>query len=217
MSVAKRKNAGRGLPNIKSQPDELILIKEFTTSDSEYSLSVDDKAYVDFPIGVAKGLAYRNGFKAVGIAVGVLPVLLDGTTKQWGSLKPEFFPDAFIFDGAGIAPALSEKQALNGLWMGHMTVQSNEGVRIDKHPLISFMHVPHTQSAAALQSMHTGAEVKSLGGVLEFSGGDDNFINIKINCIDKTLLVGTATRKNYLYVRLVGAASKGDTTARIQK
>ena len=211
LNLAKTKAGGKGMPAIKAQPDELILIKELTAEDSEYTLSLDDGAYVGIP--VAKALAYRNGFQAVGMAVGVLPVLLDGATPLWGSLKPEYYANPTVFNEPIGTAKLSEANAINGIWWGHFTVQSNEGVRIDKQSLLSWMHIQQTQGSATTQAMFDGSEVKSLGGVIQFSGGDDNFIKIRVQCADKTHLPGNAAHKNYAIVRLIGASLKGETTA----
>lgn len=212
--AAQRSGKRRNMKKIKSQPDEILLLAELNDEQSEYTLILDDKSQSDYPI--SKALAYRNGFKAAGMAVGVLPVPIRDGKLMWGALPPAYFADERVFTEPAGTARLSESEAVQGVWFGHFTVQTNEGIRIDKQPLLSYMTTLQTQSSATAKSMFDGSEVKSLGGVITLSGGDDNYINIKVQCLDKTHIGGNADHKNFIIVRLIGAGLKGETTSAIQ-
>lgn len=211
--ASQRKARKLGLKKIKSQPDELILMMPLSPQESEYNILVDDKAQ-DYP--GAKGLAYRNEFDAVGMAVGVVPVKVVNGELMWGATAPSYFADPAVFTEIAGTANLSESEAIQGIYWGDYSIQTNEGIRIDKQSLISFMHTQQTQTSATTKAMIDGSEVKSLGAVVTFSGGDDNYIRIKIQCKDKTHIAGNADHQNFLCVRLIGAETKGGTTARIQ-
>ena len=104
-------------------------------------------------------------------------------------------------------------------------MQTNEGLRIDRQPLRRFYTSNQTIAGTVLSTDGTnpgtqvlvdqvfGNEYKSLGGIYQVMGGDDNYINIHINTADKTHLAGNAARKNYLMVKLIGAEGKGKVTS----
>lgn len=225
--VAQQVAAANGQTIQKAQPSELILMAALSASEGEYILNFDHDTQQNVA-PITRGIQFRNGFQAMAMAVGILPVKVASGVKYWGAQAPVFFPDPNIFSGAATA-VLTEAQALEGIYMGDWTLQTNEGVRIDRQPLISYRTVEEMQASTRVtgfsgttstfttKPMQIGNEFKSLGGVYTIYGGDDNYIKIKIQCQDKTDLPGVATRSNYLYVRLLGTEVKGGTTAKLQR
>lgn len=221
-NAAKRSGQNPG----KAQPDELFLLAELTNAESEYTISIDQDDQKSIWKG-AKGLAHRNGFKATAMAVGILPVLVNNGKVYFGAQAPSYFPDRNVFSAAA-TNVLTEAQALEGIYMGDVTIQTNEGIRIDEHKLLNWRTVQQTQESLqyttdgtndgshVTSAIQDGSEFKTLGGVMTFMGGDDNYIKIRIRCQDKTDIAGTATRKNYLIIRLLGSNVKGQTTAKTQ-
>lgn len=208
-----------------AQPDELFLLKRLTTSDSEYVVQLDAKIQNSIWSGT-KGLDFRNGFKAAAMSIGVLSVKVASSVEYFGAQLPIYWEDPNVFtDTAG--SVLTESEAVAGIYMGDVTVKTNEGIRMDKHKLIQFRHVPQTQhglvystdgtndSSVTYHNQQDGGEVRSLGGIMTFMGGDDSEIRIRVECQDKTELAGNAARFNYLAIRLIGATVKGATTAQL--
>lgn len=202
----------------KARPGELRLIAPLSPNQSEYILSVDDGKYENYE-AIARGLKYRNGFAANGIAIGVLSVKVNAAGDlMWGSETVHYHIDANYFDeaAADAVNGFSEAEALNCIYTtGLLNVKTNEGVRIEKFPTRRFRTVHTTQHSATTVNESLNHEIKSLGGVLNFKGGDENEISLRFNCVDKTLIAGTATRKNFLVIDLVGSEIKGDTTSRL--
>lgn len=216
-----------GLGVTAAQPDELFLLKPLTTSDSEYVIQLDAKIQNQIWSG-ASGLDFRNGFKAAAMAVGVLSVKVASGVSYFGAQLPIYWEDPNVFtDTAG--SVLTESQAIAGIYMGDVTVKTNEGIRMDKHKLLQWRHVPQTQhglvystdgtnaSSVTNHNQQDGGEFRSLGGIMTFMGGDDSEIRIRVEVQDKTELAGNAARANYLVVRLAGATIKGATTAQLNK
>jgi len=124
-----------------------------------------------------------------------------------------FHPDPNIFpEPAGAGHALSVEQALRSIHLGTHTLQTNEGIRIDKNPNFPFMTIQETQGSGTTQNMLTGLEVKDLGADVRFAGGDENEVIIHTKCDDKTLIGGTDDYNVYVLAFLIGAISKGATT-----
>ena len=217
VNAAQDTATGKGLSRRKARPDELILIVPLSTTESEYEIVLDDSEYRNIPN--AKGLKDRDGFVATGAAIGVLPVPIVNGNEQFTAANPVYYNDPEIFDTPAADPAteLSEAQAINAIHHGRMDVRTNEALRIDNFPLRRFRTVQEPGGSAGDINQETGDEVKSLGAVVSFKGGDDNAIVIRFFCRDKALINGDADRNNYLYVRLIGASVKGDTTASYTK
>lgn len=222
--------AGIGLGKSAAQPDELLLLAQLTATDSEYVIQLDAKIQNNVWSG-ASGLDFRNGFKAAAMAVGILPAKVASGITYFGAQLPIYWEDPAVFDTAASA-VLTESQAVAGVYMGDITLKTNEGIRMDKHKLIQFRHVPQTQhgtvitndgnttpavSTVVYHNQQNGDEVRSLGGIMTFLGGDDSEVRIRVECQDKSELDGPATRNNYLAIRFVGATIKGLTTAMLNK
>lgn len=218
-----------GISKFNSQPDELFLLARLTTSDSEYRISVDHDVQQSI-WGGTKGLAWRNEFYATAMAVGVLPVKVASSVNYFGAQAPLYWPDPNVFSQAATS-VLTEAQALEGIYMGTHTFQTNESVRVDQVKTLGYRTVQQTQNAQIVtgfsgttntnytQNMQTGDEFKYLGNVMKLVGGDDNYISFNIQCADKTNIVGNTggTRVNYLCVRLLGFVVKGGGTTTIRK
>ena len=129
----------------KAQPDELFLLAELSSAESEYTISIDQDDQKRIWKG-AKGLAHRNGFKATAMAIGILPAKVDDDIVYFGAQAPVYYPDRNIFSAAATG-VLTEAEALEGIYMGDVTIQTNEGIRIDEHKLLNWRTVQETQES----------------------------------------------------------------------
>lgn len=200
-----------GLAKSKARPHELILALPIKADEDTYTFSLHRESVEKILPQITKGLEDRSAFIAVGAAVGILPVPVIGGKEYPTAAAIEYHPDVNVFSQAATT-TLTEKQALESIYYGRMNLKTNEGVRLDKMPMLHFRTVPQTQATATTANQFSGAEVKALGAAVRFGGGDDNEVIISIKCADKTDMVGNASRKNYLIVRLVGTIIKGSTT-----
>lgn len=202
-----------GLDVTKARPHTLMLVAKLDNSESKYNISLRDDIQSRLAPGVARGLLDRDAFVASDMAIGILPVPVIGGKEYFTAAAPVFHPDVNIFDEvAGATHALSEKQALEAIYLGDHTLKTNEGIRIDKNPNIHFRTVEQTQQSASTANMMTGLYMKDIGSDVRFGGGDENEIIIGVKCDDKTLIGGTADRSNYIIILLYGAIVKGGTT-----
>lgn len=211
MRMAQAAAGKMGLKKTKARPHELILALPLKGDEDTYTFSLHRESAEKYLPQITKGLEDRSAFIAIGGAVGILSVPVIGTVEYPTAAAIEYHPDGQIFSQAATT-TLTEKQALESIYYGRMTLKTNEGVRLDKMPMLHFRTVPQTQASATTANQFSGAEVKALGAAVRFGGGDDNEVSISIKCADKTNIVGNATRKNYLIVRLVGTIIKGSTT-----
>jgi len=62
-----------------------------------------------------------------------------------GNVPLYTYPDLSVFTNAGIAPALSEAEALEGIWSGNLSIKSNTYEVVNKMSLERFRRVPQTQ------------------------------------------------------------------------
>jgi hypothetical protein len=212
MKLAQQAAASLGLTKEKARPHELILALPLSASDDTYTFNLDAAIAEKVLPEITKGLEDRNSFIVIGAAIGFLPVPVIGGVEYPTAAAIEYHADANVFSEAAGTAILSEKQALESVHYGRISLKTNEGVRLDKMPMLYFRHVPQTQKGTATANQFTGAEVKPLGAAVRFGGGDDNEVTISIKCKDKTKIVGNASRKNYLVVRLVGSIIMGSTT-----
>jgi len=219
-----------GQSKFTAQPDELFLLARLTTSDSEYRISVDHDVQQGIWAGT-KGLAWRNEFYATAMSVGILPAKVASGVTYFGAQPPVYFPDPNIFNQAATS-VLTEAQALEGIYLGSHTFQTNESIRIDQVKTLKYRHAQTTQAAPviqtgfsgttasySLQNEETGDQFKYLGNNMKLVGGDDNYISFNLQCADKTNIVGNSggTRVNYLCVRLLGFVVKGGGTTTLRK
>ena len=210
MSVAKRAARGLGLDHTKARPHKLLLFTQFDPNEGSYKFPVkheDAKAI----ISLAKGLLDRDAFLAVRMAMGILSVPVIGGSEYPSAGELAFFPDPNIFDGPA-TNVLTEVQALSSYYWADITLQTNEGIRLDKMPAIGFRTVLQTQGSATTLPMQNGNEFKDLESVVRFGGGDENEIIVKIDSGDKSAIAGPADRNNYGLIILDGAIIKGSTT-----
>lgn len=70
------------------------------------------------------------------------------------------YPDLSVFSGAGVAPALSEAQALEGIYSGNLGLKSNTYEVVNKMSLERFRRVPQTQTGSDANT--TAPAVKKL-------------------------------------------------------
>jgi len=211
MRLAQAAATKMGLAKSKARPHELILALPLSSDVDTYVFSLHKETAERHLSEITKGLEDRNAFIAIGAAVGILPVPVIAN-KEYPTAAPiQYFPDVNVFDQAATT-TLTEKQALESIYYGKMNLKTNEGVRLDKMPMLHFRTVNQTQKTATTDNQFNGNEVKALGAAVRFGGGDDNEVSISIKCSDKTDIVGNATHKNYLIVRLVGTIIRGSTT-----
>lgn len=208
--IAMNQATEMGLKPTEARPHELILAAALTTSDNNYTLSLDHKAQQDV-LSITKGLEERDMFIAVAWALGIAKVPIINSTRHDNSAEIVYHPDAVVFPTAATVD-LSEAQALMSIYLGQHTVKTNQGVRIDGSPNLGFLTRQETQGAAATVNMTNGVELKEIGAALRFAGGDSNEITHKITCLDKTHIAGAATHANFIIMRLVGAVIKGGTS-----
>lgn len=213
-----------GQPKTKSQPNELLLFEELTNDLSDYQIEFSHERQVAVS-PLARGLKDRNGFDAAAMCIGMVSVPIVSAKLMWGAHSVHFFPNPNIFSIPKGSANLSEAQALEGVYWGNFTLQTNEGVRIDSQPLRRFRTANRGQAGTVLSTDGTdtgsqvltdevtGNEYKSLGGIYQVMGGDDNYLKIHIKCLDKTHLAGNTDRKNYLMIGLLGAEGKGKVTS----
>jgi hypothetical protein len=202
-----------GLTKTKVRPHTLILGARLDPAESAYDLDLRDEKQALVLPGVTRGLIDRDGFiaSAMGLALYSVPFIGDKEYTTNGQLT--FFPDANIFSAPAAAPGvLTEAQQLESIYMGDHTLQTNEGIRMEKNPNILFRTAQQTQASAATSNMLTGIEYKDLGADVRFGGGDDNLIRIIHKSMDKSLIGGPADRNNYILVFLLGVVLKGGTT-----
>jgi hypothetical protein len=85
------------------------------------------------------------------------------------------YPDLQVFSGAAVSPALSEAQALEGIWSGNLGLKSNTYEVVNKMSLERFRRVPQTQ---------TGSDSNVTTGVkaLQASSGEifEGFVKLPI-------------------------------------
>ena len=228
-AVGQKATEKLGISKFNSQMDELFLLARLTISDSEYKISVDHDVQQQLWAGT-KGLAWRNEFHAVAMAVGILPAKVASSVTYFGAQAPLYFPDPNVFNQTATS-VLTEAQALEGIYMGNHSFQTNEAVRVDQVKTLSYRTVLQTQQASittgfsgtttayTTQNMQYGEEFKYLGNVMKFVGGDDNYISFNIQCGDKTNIIGNSggTRVNYLCIRLLGMVVKGGGTSKLRQ
>ncbi len=226
LEAAQRFAKAAGQDAKKAMPGELIFVVPLDAEESDYEIDLGTETGVT-KIPIEKRLTFRDNFAISGMSVGVLPVTVDsGGNALWGADHAIYWEDPGVFSVPVGAAKLSESQCVAGVWNGHMTFQNNEETKIVRMPLRGFRTVQTTQQATITPysggtayktaNEHNGNELKSLGGIVKVAGGNENKILIHIECKDKTNLVGTSTRKNYLYVVLRGAFIKGGTIAELQ-
>lgn len=227
-AVGQQATGKLNISKFNAQPDELFLLARLTTSDSEYRISVDHDVQQAI-WGGTKGLQWRNEFHATAMAVGILGVKVASSVSYFGAQAPIYYPDPNVFSAAAGSGVLTEAQALEGIYMGNHTFQTNESVRVDQVKTLGYRTVLQTQAASittgfsgtttayTTQNMQIGEEFKYLGNVMKFVGGDDNYISFNLQCADKTNIAGTATRYNYLCVRLLGTVVKGGGTTKLRQ
>lgn len=202
-----------GMPKTKVRPHTLILGAKLNGAESAYDLDLRDEKQAFILPGVTRGLIDRDGYiaSAMGLALYSVPVIGGKEYTTNGELA--FFADGNIFDAPVTAPGvLTEKQQLASIYMGDHTLQTNEGIRLEKSPNYLFRTVQQTQASGTTSNMLTGIEYKDLGADVRFGGGDDNLIRISHKSIDKSLIGGPAERNNYILVFLLGVVLKGGTT-----
>jgi hypothetical protein len=214
-----------GQTKLKAQPSVLRLFLPLSDSESEYTFNFDQDVQGNIS-PLARGLQFRNSFQAMAMAIGIMPVKTVSGTLYWGAAAEIYWPDPAVFSGAATS-VLTEAEALEGVYQGSLTFQTNEGLRLDNHPTNIFRTVPETTRATITPfsggtayntyNSEFGQQYQSLGGVFNVMGGDDNYIKVKINTKDKSAIKGSATRTNYLVIELLGTEVKGNTTAQLQK
>lgn len=212
MRLAQAAAQKMGLNKSKARPHELILALPLSNDVDTYTFSLHKETAEKYLPAITKGLEDRNAFIAIGGAVGILPVPVIGGKEYPTAASIEYHPDLNVFNFAA-TNILSEQQALESIYYGKMNLKTNEGVRLDKMPMLHFRTVNQTQKTATTANQFNGNEVKAFGAAIRFGGGDDNEVSIAIKCSDKTDIAGDpAVRKNYLIVRLVGTIVRGSTT-----
>lgn len=211
MRMAQAAAGKMGLAKTKARPHELILALPLRADEDTYTFSLNRESAEKVLPQITKGLEDRSAFIAIGAAVGILPVPVISSKEYPTAAAIQYHPDGNVFNQAATT-TLTEKQALESLYYGKMTLKTNEGVRLDKMPMLHFRTVNQTQKTATTDNQFVGNEVKPLGAAVRFGGGDDNEVTISIKCSDKTDMIGNASRNNYLVVRLVGTIIKGSTT-----
>ncbi len=195
-----------------ARPGELLLFARLETNKSEYKLSLahEDASRV---LDIAKGLRDRNGFAAIGMALGVLPAPVINSNEHADAAEIIYHADTNVFIAAATVD-LTEAQAIACIYNGgRHTLKTNQEVRIDDEPNVGFRTVHQTQASATTANQFNGSEVKPFGAIVRFGGGDINEVIITLNCDDKSAISGvTGTRNNYLAVRLIGSIIHGATT-----
>lgn len=117
-------------------------------------------------------LSQSDNFVPVYMRVGIQKELYTNYGNN-GNEPLYTYPDLQAFSGAGVAPALSEAEALEGIWSGNLSLKSNTYEVVNKMSLERFRRVPITQT----NSQDNGA-VKAL----QASSGDifEGFVKLPI-------------------------------------
>lgn len=192
-----------------TRPHDLYLFAQLTSSKDSYTLKLDNDSQKKV-ISIAEGLQDRDSFMAVAYSLGILRVPIYGGTEYPAAGRLVYFADPNVFSTAATV-TLSESEQVNHVYWGRHTLQTNEGIRINEARNLQFMTVQETQGSASTLNMLTGMELKEIGAVIRFAGGDNNQIITTFDCEDKSLIGGPATHNNYLFWRLCGAIIKGAT------
>lgn len=208
--IAMQAAKNLGLDPKQARPHELMLFAKLSTSKDSYTLSLDQDAQQKV-LSIAEGLEDKDAFVAIAYAMGILSVPVISSTEYPGAAVPIYHADPNVLSTAATAD-LSEAQQVNHLYWGRHTLQTNEGIRINRATNLHFMTIQDTQASATTRNMNTGLELKEIGAAVRFAGGDRNSITIEFDCDDKSLMGGPATRNNYILFRLVGAIVKGGTS-----
>jgi hypothetical protein len=206
--IAQEKVVAMGMSADMARPDQLHLIVPLDPNKNEYKVPInelDNNVY--FP---AKGLSVRDGCLITGMAVGVLAAPVVNGVPILSAALPVSYADPAIFDGPAANPGeLTEAQQVNLIFMSKFTISSGTNKRIEDHPTLPFCHVPETQSSGTTKNVRNGCEIKPLGASIGFAGADKSSLTFRVDGQDRSLIAGTATRKNFLYVILDGATMEG--------
>lgn len=206
--MAQELAVSMGMSKDVARPDQLHLIVELDSNKNEYLVSINElDNNVLFP---AKGLSVRDGFLATGMAVAVIAAPVVNGVPILSAALPVSHADPIIFNGpAANAGELTEAQQVNFLFMSKFTLTSGTNKRIEDHPTLPFCYIPETQASAGTQNVRNGCEIVPLGAAIGFAGADKSNLTFRVDGKDRSLIAGTATRKNYLYVILDGATLEG--------
>jgi hypothetical protein len=93
---------------------------------------------------------------------GPSPVGLNGNN---GNQPVYTYPDLNVFNRAGVAPSLSEAQALEGVWSGNISMKSNTYEVVNKMSLTRNRRAPQTQFA--LDNVNFPTTQASSGDIFE--------------------------------------------------
>ncbi|MTB49819.1 hypothetical protein [Lewinella sp. W8] len=199
-----------GMEPSVARPHQLHLLAALDPNKNEYLIGINEREQNKIDQFVPIGLSDRDGFLAVGMAVGILPAPVVNSVPILAAALPVFHPDPNIFDGAPAqAGELSEAQQVTLLYNSKFSLQSGTEKRIEDHPTLPFCYVPETQASASTANVLNGMELKPLGASVAFAGADKSHLTFRVDSKDRSLIAGTATRKNYLYVILDGAIIEG--------
>ncbi|SER16308.1 hypothetical protein [Neolewinella agarilytica] len=205
--MAQEMAVSMGMSKDVARPHQLHLIVELDPNKNEYLVSINERDQKYFP---SIGLSDRDGFLAVGMSVGVLGAPMVNGVPVLSAALPVSHADAAIFDGpAANAGELTEAQQVNLVFMSKFTLTSGTNKRIEDHATLPFCRVPETQSSGTTKNVRNGCEIVPLGASIGFAGADKSNLTFRVDGQDRSLIAGTADRKNFLYVILDGAILEG--------
>jgi hypothetical protein len=199
-----------GMEPSVARPHQLHLLAALDPNKNEYLIGINEREQNKIDQFVPIGLSDRDGFLALGMAVGILPAPVVNGTPVLAAALPVFHADPNIFDEpAAVAGELTEAQQVNLIFMSKFSLQSGTEKRIEDHPTLPFCYIPETQASGSTRNVLNGSELKPLGASISFAGADKSHLTFRVDSNDRSLIAGTATRKNYLYVILDGAIIEG--------
>lgn len=212
MAEGQRIAQNIGLDLDQVHPSELLLFAALDANENTYELPLNHDEAIKV-LNTAIGLRDRDGFLAVGMAIGVAKATVDSGTVYPGSMQIAYHADDNLFAAAAdAAGVLTEAQQVNSIYAaGNYSLRTNQQIRIDRVPNLKFLTTSTTQHSATTVNETTDV-IKPLGAVVRFGGGDGNSVIVSHKCLDKLVIEGTSAGKNYLVIRLVGALLKGAST-----
>jgi len=163
------------------------------------------------------------------MALGVHKVLLDANGDEQPANSPiSFYPDPDWFDGAGGGTGLpgssaNEAQSLETLYNGHLSLKTDQDIRLQEYDAADFRMVPETQFNPTADTGHlfgrSGNEFRPLYSMFYLAGNRNNKFELQLGNGDYSAIAGVAADhvnyavvmvKGFILVRGAESFTKGD-------
>lgn len=206
VKLAQQKAVKVGLNPDDGRPSQLRLVAAFDPATNTYQIPVNardqNKVAPDFAIGLQE----RDAFIVTGAAFAVMSAPIVDGVPILTAAELVYHADARVFAEAATAESkLSEQQMVAAYYNATFDIQSGTKKRLENHPILPFRRVYTTQAGATTSNEQHGCEIEPLGASIIFSGADSSHLSVNLKCPHKSLIAGTATRKNFMVIILDGA------------